>query len=132
MRVSEVGESRPNWKTVIGEVVRRSKKRLGKAENLTRELERQGLLGRGERYSDSAVSSWLNEGDSPSAEVLLALAWAAHVSLDELIFPEDPWREEIQRRVAALEAGAVGSTTVPALQRGGISGQAGLRDSAGG
>ncbi len=104
------------WRNVIVDIVDKARKTAGNAEALSQRLERHGVNPERGRYSTSAVSNWAKGRTTPPADVLLALAVIAGVSIDatlaahnrELVSPEivelRKVIENLQSQVAVLNS----------------------------
>jgi len=78
------GGGRSPWAEIVGGILEEARRRAGKGPALALRLEQLGVVGeRGERYSESSISNWIRGRAKPPAEVVLAAAQAADISLDD-------------------------------------------------
>ena len=73
----------------------------GRVEQGLPELEAQGVGTESGRYSESAISNWIKGRTMPPADVLLAAAKLAGISVDEKITGQTPTSADV--RAAALD-----------------------------
>jgi transcriptional regulator with XRE-family HTH domain len=77
-------DSRSSWAAIVGSILEEARRRAGKGPALALRLEQLGVVGeKGERYSESSISNWIRGRAKPPAEVVLAAAQAAEISLDD-------------------------------------------------
>ncbi len=107
-----MSSSEPDVSTVVKQIINEAKTVVGSGPVLAEQLERRGVGPDTGRYSPSAVSNWINGRTMPPADVLLAAAQIAGVSLDERLgvatgVVESDWSsavDELQEQVDALRA----------------------------
>jgi transcriptional regulator with XRE-family HTH domain len=84
--MTDAPSRRPNpWPPVVQTVLEDARRSAGSGAALGAGLEDEGVGTEGGRYSESAISNWIKGRTMPPADVLLAAAKLAGISLDERI-----------------------------------------------
>lgn len=84
--MSDAQSRQPNpWPPVVRTVLEDARRAAGSGAALGAGLEDEGVAPDGGRYSESAISNWIKGRTMPPADVLLAAAKLAGISLDERI-----------------------------------------------
>ncbi len=76
-----------DWNQVVREVLMEARQHLGGGTALARALDESGVRADAGPYSVSAVSNWIKGRTRPPAEVVLAAAATADLSLDDRLRP---------------------------------------------
>lgn len=103
-----------NTAALIREILEEARRVVGSGSLFAERLHELGVGPENGRYSQSAVSNWIKGRTMPPADVVLAAARLAGISLDRHILlrenssPEEPeWRataDNLQRQIDSLQA----------------------------
>ena len=74
-----------NWDEIVSSVLAEARRYAGGAPGLSAALDRAGVSPDAGPYSESAISNWVKARTRPPANVLLAAASLADISLDQRI-----------------------------------------------
>lgn len=72
-----------DWPRLVREIIEDARRRAGTGPVLAQRLEEMGAGREQGRYSESAISNWIKGRAMPPADVLLAAATVASISLDD-------------------------------------------------
>ena len=95
------------YRAVVSDVVAAARKKVGGSEALSVRLLELGVKSeRGDRYSVSAVSNWVQGRTMPPADVFLAVADVGDQSIDSAVgaVDQDLVVDELRSTVARLQA----------------------------
>ncbi len=97
----------------VREILEEARRTVGTGPLFAARLEELGVGPENGRYSESAISNWINGRTMPPADVLLAAATIAGISLDERLLGQPPspgssetapWRDAVDRLQTQLDA----------------------------